>query len=231
VIATRAVGMSALALVLTAHAVQAQDKAQYRDFRLGSSLAAVSAQVNGSASDARMVHERPAVIQDLQWRTPYFAAGSNEPQRDPVQQILFSFYNDQLFRMAVDYDRQRTDGMTDADMIAALSQTYGVSARPLTAPASKGASQIAVASGTAVARWGDAGYSLVLFRSSIGTGFQLVVTSTRLDALARTADAQAVLMDEREAPLREIARQRKDAEDARVLQEKARLANKATFRP
>jgi hypothetical protein len=38
-------------------------------------------------------------------------------------------------------------------------------------------------------------------------------------------------MDEREAPQREIARQKKETEDARTSQEKARLANKAAFRP
>ena len=57
------------------------------------------------------------------------------------------------------------------------------------------------------------------------------MTSPRLDALARTADAQAIRLDELEAPRREIARQKKETEDARASQDKARLANKAAFRP
>ena len=57
------------------------------------------------------------------------------------------------------------------------------------------------------------------------------MTSPRLEALARLADAQAIKMDEREAPERETARQKKEADANRAAQEKARLANKAAFRP
>ena len=52
--------------------------------------------------------------------------------QDPVDKIMFSFYNDHLFRLVVDYDRDRTIGMTDADMTAAISTVYGL---PRTAPA------------------------------------------------------------------------------------------------
>ena len=54
---------------------------------------------------------------------------------------------------------------------------------------------------------------------------------TRLEALARTADAQAIRLDQREAPQREIAREKKEVEDTRLSQAKARAANKAAFRP
>jgi hypothetical protein len=57
------------------------------------------------------------------------------------------------------------------------------------------------------------------------------VTSTELAALARSAAVEAARLDEREAPLREIARQKQEAEATRASQEKARAANKATFRP
>lgn len=43
---------------------------------------------------------------------------------------MFSFYNDQLFRLVIDYDRQRTEGMTDADMVQTLSETYGAMVKP-----------------------------------------------------------------------------------------------------
>jgi hypothetical protein len=35
-----------------------------------------------------------------------YSVGGGTP--DTVQQIAFSFFNDQLFRMVVDYDRERT---------------------------------------------------------------------------------------------------------------------------
>ena len=84
---------------------------------------------------------------------------------------------------------------------------------------------------TLVARWGDADYSVVLYRSSYRSGLRLFVASRRLEALARTAAAEAARLDEREAPQREIARQKKETEDIRASEEKARLANKAVFRP
>jgi hypothetical protein len=71
----------------------------------------------------------------------------------------------------------------------------------------------------------------VLYRFTYSSEFRVVVTSPRLEALARAADAQAVLLNEREAPQREIARQKKEVEDTRVSEEKARAANKAAFRP
>ena len=86
-------------------------------------------------------------------------------------------------------------------------------------------------SGTRVAGWGDADYTAVLYRPSYASGFRMIVTSVRLDALARTAEAQAVRLDERDAPQRELARQKKLADDERASKAKARLANKAAFRP
>ena len=38
-----------------------------------------------------------------------------------LQQIIFSFYENQLYRMMVDYDRSETKGMTDRDMVDAIS--------------------------------------------------------------------------------------------------------------
>jgi hypothetical protein len=226
-------GVTGMALVLSTSALSGQVAApQYRDFTLGSSLSTISAQVKASAADVKPIHQRPALIQDLSWRAPYFVADSNEPRKDPVQQITFSFYNDQLFRMAVDYDRQRTEGLTDADMIGALTEVYGPATTPKPrAPAATFVSLIDITSGIPVSQWGNAEYSVVLLRPSFGAGFQVVVTSTRLDAQARVADAEAVRLDQREAPLREIARQKQDAENAKVSQDKARTANKATFRP
>jgi hypothetical protein len=224
-------GVTGVVLVLSVSALSAQAPPHYRDFVLGSTLSAVSAQVKASAADVKPIHQRPAVIQDLSWRAPYFIADSNEPRKDPVQQITFSFYNDQLFRMAIDYDRQRTEGLTDADMIGALTEVYGPASTPKSRTPSTFVSLIDITSGIAVSQWGNAEYSVVLLRPSFGAGFQVVVTSIPLDALARKADAEAVRLDQRDAPLREIARQKQDADNARASQEKARTANKATFRP
>ena len=85
--------------------------------------------------------------------------------------------------------------------------------------------------GAPLAQWGDSNFSVELYRSSYVQTFRVIVVSLELDALARTAVAQAIKLDEREAPQREIARQQKEEEESRVTQEKARVSNKAAFRP
>jgi len=236
-IPARTLTMVALGLVLSTHTVQSQERARYRDFQLGSALRSVSALTGVAASEAKTVHQRPAVMQELEWR-PHFSLGSVTPtQTDPVQQIIFSFYDDQLCRMVVDYERDRTAGMTDADMIEAIATAYGPPLKPAVKTTRAVLSQLEVESGTPVARWGDADYAVALYRSgdlygsSSSLRFRLIVKSPRLEALARTADAQAIRLDAHEAPQREVARQKKEVEDARVSQAKARLANKAAFRP
>lgn len=224
-------GLVAVGLVLSTHSLQSQDRSRYRDFQLGGTLASISSLTGVAPAGARTIHLRPVLMQELQWLRPYSPSGATPAQTDSVKQIVFSFYNDQLSRMVVDYDADRTAGMTDADMIDALSTEYGPRLKPAVGGSSSVTSQVEQESGTPVARWGAADYSVVLYRSSYRSGLRIIVTSPRLETLARTAAAQATRLDESEAPRREIARQKKEAEDARLSEEKARTANKATFRP
>jgi len=221
----------AFGLVLSTHALHGQDRSRYRDFRLGKDLSSISALSGVAASQATTIHLRPALMQELQWQRPYSSSRATPAQAEAVRQIVFSFYNDQLSKMVVDYDYDRTAGMTDADMIDAISTEYGPRLNPGVKAARGEVSRAEEESGTAVARWGDADYSVVLYRSSYRAGLRIVVTSPRLEALARTADAEAVRLDDREAPGLEIARQKKETEDARAPEQKARLANKPAFRP
>ncbi len=227
----RTLVIGALGVVLSTHSLHSQDRSRYRDFHLGGNLSAISALTGVAASEAKTIHLRPALMQELQWQRPYSAGGATLVLRDPVKQIVFSFYNDQLSRMVVDYDRERTAGMTDADMIDAITTEYGTRLKPVARTSRGIASQVEEESGTPVARWGDTDFSVALYRSSYESGFRIIVTSPRLETLARTADVQANRLDEREAPAREIARQKKETDDTRASQEKARLANKAAFRP
>jgi len=226
---TLAIGLLAF---LLAPSAQSQDRARYRDYRLGNDLTSVAALAKVSAAGAKTVHQRPSLIQQLEWRQPYMMIGSTMPQSDPVQRILFSFYDDQLFQMVISYDRRRTNGLTDADMIEALSATYGgalllTSAKNPSEPATRPFTEL----GPPIAQWGDLDYSVGLYRSSFATEFSVVVTSPRLETLAQTSSAEAIRLDERDAPQREVERKQKEADDTRASQEKARLANKATFTP
>lgn len=226
---SRALVLTTCSLLVGVSPIHGQAAGHYRDFQLGGNLGAVSAVTGVPTSAVKTTHTRPASLQELEWRRPYLAAG--ETAQDSVQQIAFSFYNDQLFRLVIDYDRQRTEGMTDADMIEAISTMYGAAVKATTGANRASFSAVDEESGARVARWGDREYTVVLYRSSYGSGFRLIVTSVRLNALARTAEAQAVRLDDRDAPERERARQQKEADDDRAAKAKARVANKAAFRP
>src|SRR5256884_2060490 len=105
-----------------------QDLSKYREFELGTNLLAVAKQANMKPSEARAIHQRPAVIQELEWRPP--RSFNSSPEVDPVKEVLFSFYNGELFRMLVTYDQYRTQGLTDEDMVEAISAIYGTATRP-----------------------------------------------------------------------------------------------------
>ena len=111
-------------LVLWTPLIYAQDLSRYREFQLGMNLLAVAKQIDARPSEVRVIHQRPAVIQELEWRPRNALASSREA--GSVNEVLFTFYNGELFRMVVSYDQQRTEGLTDQDMIEAISATYGV---------------------------------------------------------------------------------------------------------
>jgi hypothetical protein len=227
----RSVAVCVLGLVLLTRGVDGQDRARYRNFESGISLAAVSALTSVAVSQAKTIHQRPAVLQDLEWRPSHWTDGSAVPSTDPIEQLVFSFYNDQLFRIVIDYEHNRTEGMTDADMVEAISAVYGVPVKRPAGPV-RLPSRIEGESGTNVARWGDAANTVVLYRTSSYRGaFRLIVTDTALETLAQKATIQAVRLDDQEAPRREVARLKKEQDDGRAAAEKARVANKKVFRP
>lgn len=225
----RALAIGALGLLLTAPLLHSQGRPSYRDFQLGGDLSSVSALTGVAVSQATAIHVRPAIMQELRWQRPY-SSSETTSQADPVKQIVFSFYNNQLSKLVVDYDHERTAGLTDTDLIDALSTEYGPRLKPGARTGRGALTRVEEESGTLVARWAGTDYSVVLYRG-YSSDFRLIVASPRLEALARTADVQATRLDDREAPQREIARQKKETEDARASQAKSRVANKAAFRP
>ena len=212
--------------------LDAQELDRYRDARLGSSLVAVATANGLTPADAKSVHQRPAIIQDLEWRSPRFLSASVATD-DPVSQVVFTFYNDQLFRIVVGYDRQRTEGLTDADLIETLSATYGspsalagTSRKPRVSESSEDRDPA-----TVIARWENPESSVTLLRQSYPTPVSLVVLSKRLAYHARAAATEGARLDRIEAPQRELDRRRQEADAVRVSGENARPANKAKFKP
>ena len=87
-------------ILLSAPMIHGQDLSKYRTFSFGMSLAELSKQVGQYPHETNLIHQRPAVIQEL---TCWPLLSSRSPVgADPVSQILFSFYNGELYRIVGD---------------------------------------------------------------------------------------------------------------------------------
>jgi len=219
-------GVSAACIVLAVCTVSAAELTRYREFELGASVATVTA-VTQNAARVKTVHSRPALLQQLEWR-PRYMAGAPQPDRDSIGEIVFSFVDDQLFEMSIAYAQDRTSGLTDEDMIASLTAIYGAPLSPRSRPRSRA---IALDAPLVIAEWRQADATVALQRKPYNESFVLVITSLSLDTIARKAQASAVVMDEREAPAREAALLKKQADDAKVVAERTRSTNKKVFQP
>jgi hypothetical protein len=230
------IAMSILGVVLAAPVLQAPDLSRYRQFQFGTRVPLVTKQAQASPSHVKVIHRRPAVIQELVWDS--WTATRSSTRSESVKDIRFSFLNGVLFRMVVNYDNERTEGLTADDIIDAISTKYGSASRPVaeitlssTQTYSDGENGYSNQSEKVIARWEDAQYSFNLVRTAVGSAFVLVMSSKRLNELAEAAVVEAIRLDEQEAPQRELDRQTKRSDENRVQQEKARLVNKVPFRP
>src|SRR6185437_3179674 len=130
-------------------------------------------------ADASVIHQSPALIQELTW-WPLPAYQASTPG-DPVQQILFSFYNGALYKIVVTYDRSTTEGLTAEDMTRAISAKYGPATIPIVAAPASLASTTYGVTQAPIAQWEDLQYSVILSRTSFLNGFQLVICSKELN--------------------------------------------------
>ncbi len=167
----------------------AADLSRYRNYQFGMDLPAVAKQAGVKPSEAKLIHSRPAVIQELEWQPR--GMGSSL-QGDSVQDVRFSFYNGALFQMVINYDRYKTEGLTAEDLVEAISAKYGTATKPdgeMVYPS------IYDESVKIIARWEDAEYSFNLVRSSYQSSFGVIGFSKRLDKLAQAAAAEALRLD------------------------------------
>jgi hypothetical protein len=203
------------------------DLSQYREFQLGMPVAGAAKQTRIELSATQLISSRPERIEELDWRPGLSAASSAQP--DSVKEIRFRFYNGKLFEMAVTYDQDRVAGLTDADMIQAISGVYGASTKPLSAEMNFNSgykNNVKI-----LAQWQDAQSLISLVRFPYESGFGLVVTSKPMEILARQALLESERLDHVEAPQRELALKATQLEEKRALDEKSRVINKPVFRP
>jgi hypothetical protein len=203
---------------------QGQDLSKYRAFSLGASAATVLKHTDQKSTDVKMTHGHPALLQELTWWPPNVPGASF--QADTVEQILFSFYRGELYKISVTYERASTEGLTEDDLVKSISAKYG--------PATAVAPQVNSATNDRyeikqkpVASWEDSQYSINLVRSSFTDGFELVIYSKRANAEAELAATEAVKLEEQEAPKREADRQKKETSDLEMTRQK----NQKSFRP
>jgi hypothetical protein len=226
----KTVSRSALALPLVfgviSAATWAADLSKYRNFQLGTDLPAVAKQTGASPSQAKVIHRRPALIQELAWRPQPLGSSS---QTESAQEVVFSFYDGELFRIAINYDRYETEGLTADDFIEAISAAYGI-AEKLTPPANALQGRYGDRE-EILARWQDSQYCFDLIRSSYGPSFKMIGILKRLEAPAQSAITEARRLEDQEAPQRDAARIADDKEAERAKLEKSRLVNKPKFRP
>jgi hypothetical protein len=225
----RVMAVAVLSVILVGQPAGAQELSRYRDYALGSSVAAIVKASGTRADETKTLHERPARIQELQWRAPYVSSGTE--MADPVRDVLFSFFDDQLYQLVVTYDRDRMEGLTNEDVIESISATYGT---PLLqhSRATLGLLPPEVLTDTkVVAQWEDEGSLMTLTRGTYAPQYQLVMVSKALNTRARAAIKEAGRLDVQEAPQREVDQRKKEVSDARVADQKARVVNKAAFKP
>ena len=207
-------------------AVAAADLSRYRDFEFGAGLPVVAKQAGMPPSQAKAIHRRPVLIQTLEWRPQPLGRST---KAEPVQAVLFSFYDGELYRIAVEYDPYQTKGLTTEDIVEAISVNYGLAER--SPDVNKTLQGPFGEKEDVVARWQDSQYRYDLVHLPYGPTFKLIGVSKKMEAPAEAAVLEAKRLDDQDAPSREAARLAGEQEAAKVTLEKARLVNKPNFRP
>src|SRR5260370_17989763 len=92
-----------IVLLFAAPLLRGQDLSNYRHFTFGMSLTRVFERTDQKMADAKVLHGRPALIQELTWWPPILPGTS--VRSDNVEQILRSFYIADLYTISVTYHR------------------------------------------------------------------------------------------------------------------------------
>ena len=199
------------------------DLSTYRGFQLGMGLNAAVQHSGMDPSEVTTIQERPARMQELSWHPDRFSRAAADS--NPVEKVVFRFYQGRLFRMVVDYDTDKTTGLTTQDLIDGISARYGLATKPGGTVALK--SYFSDELVPVLARWEDAQSSWNLVQVPYASRLKLLIFSKSLNALAETAVADGIRRDEQEAPQR-LKRQEQNAQNQL---DKTRLVNKGNFRP
>ncbi len=221
-------GWAAASLLLCAvvPASRGADLSKYRSFPFGADLPAIAGQLGASASQAKLIHSRPALIQQLEWRPQPLGPST---RKDSATDVVFGFLGGALYRIEVRYDRYEIEGLTLDDVVNGVSEVYGPATRP--AAAVKTDRDSYDYRDEVAAWWEDPQYRFELIRSPSAGSFKLIGVLKAVDVSAKAAIQEAKRLDDLEAPQRDAARIAGEQSAAAAQLEKARAANKPRFRP
>jgi len=218
----RIVILIAFAAVFASSALDAQDLSKYRNFSLGISLTEVLKLSDRNLAEVKTKIDHPGLIQELNWWPPTMSARAY--QTDAVQQVLFSFYNGELYKIVVTYDPSAIKGLTGEDMVQSISVRYGIAIRTPKAPGNPANEPY---SQQAIAAWEDGQYSVKLVHSPFSGGYGLVMISKLANSEAETAGVEAGKLEAIERPQKEADRRKKEADNLEIERQK----NKKVFQP
>jgi hypothetical protein len=211
-----------LGLVLLATPViSGQDLSRYRKFVLGTSLAAISKQLGQDERQATLISQSPALIQQM----TYWQVDTSD-NLEPISHITLDFYNGALYRIVVVYDQKAVQGLTEEDMVKAISARYGKGVR-LYPEIDFPNHDVYSSPEKVIAQWDDSQNSVTFFHSTGLESFGLAVFSKRANTQAEAAIVESAKLAKEQAPQKEIDRQKKEVDDADI----ARQKNIKSFRP
>ena len=181
--------IAAICLVSGATLLGAQAPPHYRTYRMGDGMLAVSRQLGVPIPAAS---EAGGTVRELRWRADYVSRGAEAA--DPVERLMFSFHDDQLFRIVIDYAPTRTDGMRAADVVAAVAKIYGPPTKRVDPPVQVGLQPMRPID-TVVAQWNGDDLQVALLQLDGRPAFRLIVASPLLQERARTAGSHEAAAD------------------------------------
>jgi hypothetical protein len=216
--------IAALCIVVGATLIDAQVRPHYRMYRMGDDLLAISRQLGVPIPAAS---QPGSTVRELRWRADYVPRGTEAA--DPVERLMFSFHDNQLFRIVIDYAPTRTDGMRAADVVAAVAKVYGSPTKRVDPPVRVGLEPLRAVD-TIVAQWNDDDLHVALLQLDGRPAFRLIVASPLLQARARTAGNHEAAADLNEWAAGETERTA-PGDQTGAAREQTRRANIASFIP
>jgi hypothetical protein len=224
---TRRVVLTLLCSAMSASLLGAQGRPRYRAYQMGDDVLTISRQLGVPSPAGTLVPPALGAVEELRWR-PQFVRRGVAPSSDPVARLVFSFFENQLFRIVIDYASARTEGMTEADLVAAVSKVYGAPAKRTHPPSPVGLGPQRPVDNV-VAQWTDGEHRVALLAVQDQGAFRMIVASAPLEALARAAGAHETPADVHGWGTLDEAGPNADNESH--AREKTRRANIASFVP